>query len=146
MAPKTTRTGQDYEATVGDALMRARIAFRHGERIGKLPWGADHVVDYGCYEIDTIISLKYQGVPGTADEKIPFEVIKLQSALDTTHYKRAYIVIAGDGMRDKLSAYYLAGGLKEYLSAPHVRLVTTDQLLGLVSRGDLGRGTAALPG
>ena len=44
-----------------------------------------------------LISLKYQGVEGTAEEKIPFEFLKLQNAIDKYGYKSAIIVLCGDG-------------------------------------------------
>jgi len=44
-----------------------------------------------------LISLKYQKVEGTAEEKIPFEFIKLQNAIDKYKYNRAIIVLCGDG-------------------------------------------------
>tara|TARA_B100001113_G_scaffold139751_1_gene114629 strand:+ start:181 stop:657 length:477 start_codon:yes stop_codon:yes gene_type:complete len=44
----------------------------------------------------TLISLKYQKVEGTAEEKIPFEFIKLQNAINKHGYNRAIIVLCGD--------------------------------------------------
>ncbi len=43
-----------------------------------------------------LISLKYQKVEGTAEEKIPFEFIKLQNAINKYGYNRAIIVLCGD--------------------------------------------------
>ena len=44
----------------------------------------------------TLISLKYQKVEGTAEEKIPFEFIKLQNAINKYGYNKAIIVLCGD--------------------------------------------------
>ena len=44
----------------------------------------------------TLISLKYQGVEGTAEEKLPFEFIKLQNAINKYGYNKAIIVLCGD--------------------------------------------------
>ena len=44
-----------------------------------------------------LISLKYQAVEGTAEEKIPFEFLKLQNAIDKYGYESAIIVLCGDG-------------------------------------------------
>ena len=43
-----------------------------------------------------LISLKYQAVEGTAEEKIPFEFLKLQNAIDKYGYESAIIVLCGD--------------------------------------------------
>ena len=43
----------------------------------------------------TLISLKYQKVEGTAEEKIPYECYKLQDAIDTYGYDSAIIVLIG---------------------------------------------------
>ena len=45
----------------------------------------------------TLVSLKYQKIEGTAEEKIPFEVLKLQDAIDRYAYECAIIVLCGDG-------------------------------------------------
>ena len=44
----------------------------------------------------TLISLKYQKVEGTAEEKLPFEFIKLQNAINKYGYNKAIIVLCGD--------------------------------------------------
>ena len=43
-----------------------------------------------------LISLKYQQVAGTAEEKVPFEVMKLQDAIDDYGYESAIIVLCGN--------------------------------------------------
>ena len=44
-----------------------------------------------------LLSLKYQKVEGTSEEKIPFEFLKLQNAIDKYGYESAIIVLCGDG-------------------------------------------------
>ena len=43
-----------------------------------------------------LLSLKYQKVEGTSEEKIPFEFMKLQNAINKYGYKKALIVLCGD--------------------------------------------------
>ena len=43
-----------------------------------------------------LISLKHQEVAGTAEEKVPFEVMKLQDAIDDYGYESAIIVLCGN--------------------------------------------------
>ncbi len=50
---------------------------------------------------------------GTAEQKVPFEVICIEEALRTSSYQRAYIVLGGNGW--KLRDFYVSGGLNQYL-------------------------------
>ena len=43
-----------------------------------------------------LLSLKYQKVEGTSEEKIPFEFMKLQNAINKYGYEKALIVLCGD--------------------------------------------------
>jgi len=43
-----------------------------------------------------LLSLKYQDNGGTAEEKVPFEFMKLQNAINKYGYKKALIVLCGD--------------------------------------------------
>ena len=43
-----------------------------------------------------LVSLKYQAIEGTAEEKIPFEFWKLKDAIDKYGYESAVIVLCGD--------------------------------------------------
>jgi len=53
-------------------------------------WISDHIGGI-------LISLKYQKTAGTAEEKLLFELWKLQDAIDKYGYDRAIIVLCGDG-------------------------------------------------
>ena len=44
-----------------------------------------------------LISLKWQQSSGTAEQKVPFEVICLVDAMQSGGYKKAYLVLAGNG-------------------------------------------------
>ena len=71
----------------------------------------------------TLISLKYQKVEGTAEEKIPFEFIKLQDAINKYGYEKALIVLCGDGGRT-LKEEYLKEEFKNQMKqiAPDVSI------------------------
>jgi|TARA_S200002703_G_scaffold89441_1_gene77157 hypothetical protein len=43
-----------------------------------------------------LVSVKYQKIEGTAEEKIPFEFWKLKDAIDKYGYESAVIVLCGD--------------------------------------------------
>ena len=55
----------------------------------------------------TLLSLKYQKVEGTSEEKIPFEYLKLQDSIDNYEYDSAIIVLCGDDVWT-LKEYYLS--------------------------------------
>lgn len=52
-------------------------------------WTSDH-------KGGRLVSLKYQAIEGTAEEKIPFEFWKLKDAIDKYGYESAVIVLCGD--------------------------------------------------
>ncbi|MGH7779974.1 MAG: PD-(D/E)XK nuclease superfamily protein [Candidatus Binataceae bacterium] len=115
MPPRDTRTGAVLERMVLPALEKGGYAYRTQQRIGDRLGGGKQIVDVvaetGSERI--IISLKWQQVSGTAEQKVPFELICLEETLLTGSYSRAYIVLGGDGW--KLRDFYTSGGLDAYL-------------------------------
>lgn len=85
-----------------------------------------------------LISMKWQQTSGTAEQKVPFEVICLIKALDeyAERYQSAYLVLGGDGwsMRD----FYVRDGLARYIPAHRkVTIVTLEGFLGIANLGKL---------
>ena len=82
-----------------------------------------------------LVSLKWQQVQGTAEQKIPFEVICLVDAIlkDERFYK-AHLVLGGNGWRYK--EFYLAGGLNPYLNKAY--LVNMTSLENFVQKANQG--------
>jgi hypothetical protein len=81
-------------------------------RIGLRLGGGRHVVDYVATKADAtiLISVKWQQVSGTAEQKVPFEAICLCDALRTNpRFARAYLVLGGSGWR--LRDFYVGDGL-----------------------------------
>ena len=70
-------------------------------QVGTRPNGRKHMVDLIATRDghSILISLKWQQVGGTAEQKIPFEAICLSEALKQCHpkYDKAYIVLGGEG-------------------------------------------------
>ena len=107
-----------------------------GERLGV----AGHRIDVlasDSYERQYLISLKWQQTSGTAENKIPFEVISLAHARMTDErFYKAYLVLGGEGWRYK--EFYLKGGLDRHLSNPElVDIVSLDRFVGLANQGNL---------
>lgn len=63
-----------------------------------------------------LISAKWQEVSGTAEQKVPFEVICLADAILNSEgkYKKAFLILGGKGW--KLRKFYIGGGLKKHLT------------------------------
>lgn len=151
MAPLlSSRTGKATEQSIAQLLREAGYCFKAQDRGGKHPWGSTHIVDFLIRDRDTtqvlydptqtplaILSLKFQGVGGTADEKVPFELLALRHALDMGRAQRAYILIVGEGMRAKLRAWYLAGGPAQFMNCTGIKVIDYDRFTSLVNRGEL---------
>jgi hypothetical protein len=106
-----------------------------GQRLG----GGAHIVDAIAQRPDEepiIISLKWQQVSGTAEQKVPFEVMCLEEALKAGKYKRAYVVLGGEGW--KLRTFYTSGGLQSYLVLSGlVEIVTLESFVAKANAGRL---------
>jgi hypothetical protein len=108
--------------------------------IGTRPSGGRHKVD-AIAEKDgkrILISLKWQQGGGTAEQKVPFEVICLMDAVRKSkgNFIKAYVVLGGDGW--SLRSFYVGGGLEEYLKYSQlVEIVTLEQFIAKANRGKL---------
>ena len=137
MAARDTGTGKVLEQMVLPALENGGYAFETQESIGRRPGGARHKVDVLVTEPKRLlVSLKWQQVPGTAEQKVPFEVMCLAEAMREGEYERAYLVLGGQGWR--LREFYLGGGLEEHLRHAHlVNVVSLEEFVALANRGNL---------
>jgi hypothetical protein len=82
-----------------------------------------------------LVSVKWQQVTGTAEQKVPFEVICLLEALECGPYSKAFLVLGGEGW--KLRSFYVDGGLKKYLPIDgRVEILTLE---GFVARANSAR-------
>lgn len=137
---RQTSTGKVLEEMVLAALNRGRYVAAEQVVIGLRPTGHKHVVDIVAHAVNGkkyIVSLKWQQTSGTAEQKIPFEVICLKHAIITSdgEFTHAYLVLGGEGwsMRD----FYTSGRLEQYL--PYREYVTIASLEGFVGRANQGR-------
>ena len=72
-------------------------------------------------EEEDILSLKFQQVQGTAESQIIEEMCDLQDACDRYGYKRAIIVLAGNGW--KHADALISGVYRKWVNAPDVQVV-----------------------
>ncbi len=137
MTPRQTGTGSVLEAMVIPALTWGGYTHQKQVRIGTRPGGRKHIVDV-VVERDgrrILVSMKWQQSSGTAEEKVPFEVMCLAEALRAGAYDAAYLVLGGAGWT--LRDYYVSGGLKDHLV--HAALVHVVALEDFVARANQGR-------
>lgn len=135
---RDTRTGGVLEQMVLPSLDRGGYHHRLRVKIGQRMGCGSHYVDV-IAEKDSkkyLVSLKWQQVGGTAEQKIPFEVICLAEALESGDYERAYVVLGGEGWT--LRQLYTTGGLSKYLrGTERVAIVTLESFVAKANRGAL---------
>jgi hypothetical protein len=138
MTPRNTNTGGVLEAMILPALDRGRYTHETQVNIGARCGGGTHKIDALAHkEAETILlSLKWQQTGGTAEQKVPFEVMCLADAVRAGKANRAYLVLGGDGWT--LRDYYTSGQLSEHLThAGLVRVVTLEAFIRLANNGHL---------
>ena len=138
MTPRNTSTGAVLEAMILPALERGRYTHETQVVVGTRCGGGTHKADaVACKGTDKIVvSLKWQQTSGTAEQKVPFEVMCLADAVRTGSAVRAYLVLGGD--RWTLRDYYTSGALSDHLThAALVRVVTLEAFVRLANNGEL---------
>ena len=138
MSPRNTRTGGVLERMILPALEQGGYAYRTQVNLGQRLGGGRHFVD-AVAEKDgrsLLLSVKWQQVSGTAEQKVPFEVICLAEALEAGGYAKAYLVLGGEGW--KLRSFYTTGGLDKHLvNAGKVEVTTLEGFIGRANQGKL---------
>ncbi len=84
------------------------------------------------------VSLKWQQVSGTAEQKVPFEIMCLADAIRGSQgrFKRAYLVLGGEGWR--LREYFLHGNMHEYLrNCDQVEIISLEGFVAKANQGKL---------
>ncbi len=138
MPPRDTTTGRVLEAMILPSLARGGYSYLTQQLVTARPGGRRHFVDV-IAEKDGhryLISLKWQQVSGTAEQKVPFEVISLIDAAQKGGFAKAYLVLGGDGwiLRD----FYTEGGLTKHLiDADKVEILTLERFVAIANKGEL---------
>ena len=138
MTPRNTNTGAVLEAMVLPALERAGYQYEKQVVIGRRCGGGPHRVDAIARKDGRaiIVSLKWQQSVGTAEQKVPYEVMCLAEAVRSGAFARAYLVLGGD--RWTLRDYFTSGALTEHLvHASAVEVVTFEAFIRLANNGEL---------
>jgi hypothetical protein len=131
MSPRSTTTGGVLEAMILPALKRGGYTYLTQQHIGDRFGGGKHFVDVIAEKDGKryLVSMKWQQVSGTAEQKVPFEVICLADAVRQGAFHKAYLVLGGEGW--KLRTFYVGGGLRSYLvDADKVEILTLEAFVG----------------
>ncbi len=135
---RNTSTGGVLEAMVLPALKNGGYSCTVQVKVGKRLSGGNHFVDVVAEQDGRklLISMKWQQVSGTAEQKVPYEVICLLEALEDAQYSKAYLVLGGEGWT--LRSYFIGDGLKKFLAyADKVEIVTLEGFVGRANAGKL---------
>ena len=140
MGSRDTTTGSNYEAIIEMCIKRSceknNLEAISQATIGTKPGGGKHRVDWEIIdkqdpESRGLISCKYQGTSGTAEEKMAYEVIKLLYTMKTdTRYKKSWIIMGGEGWSAGMREF-IKNHLSEWIPSMRdkVEILTTDQLI-----------------
>jgi hypothetical protein len=135
---RNTSTGGVLEAMVLPALKNGGYTYEVQVKVGKRLSGGNHFVDVVAEQDGRrlLISMKWQQVSGTAEQKVPYEVICLLEALEDAQYGKAYLVLGGEGWT--LRSYFIGDGLKKFLAyADKVEILTLEGFVGRANAGKL---------
>jgi|SRR5258708_4723753 hypothetical protein len=138
MTPRNTRTGGVLEQMVLPALDQGGYGYKVQVNIGQRLGCGQHFVDVMAERSGRLIliSMKWQQVSGTAEQKVPFEVICLLDALKSGNYAKAYLVLGGEGW--SLRDFFVGDGLQKYLNyAEKVEILTLESFVGRANAGKL---------
>lgn len=140
MASRDTTTGSNYEAIIEMCIKRSceknNLFAISQANIGIKPGGGKHRVDWEIIDKDDsnsrgLISCKYQGTSGTAEEKMAYEVIKLLYTMKLdSRYKKSWIIMGGEGWSTGMRTFinnHLSDWIPEMQDK--VSILTTDQLI-----------------
>ena len=99
-----TRTGTGQELMIESLLEFNHYNYQKQVFIGKQLFNnrykADFVVDNSI-----IVSLKWQQVAGTAEQKVIYEIASLIKIIENDNFKKAYVVIGGNGFSRNAKEY-----------------------------------------
>lgn len=141
---KHSKTGRVFELSVLPALEYGGYEIREQEYIGQ-DFAGGLRIDIVARNVGEgfpdqfLISLKWQQVGGTAEQKIPFEIIRLKHAIQSSGlYRHAYLVLGGPIRAWTLRNFYISDEFERHL--PHrdyVTIMTWEEFTALANNGDL---------
>ena len=111
-----------------EAISQANIGIKPGGGKHRVDW---EIIDKSDPNSRGLISCKYQGTSGTAEEKMAYEVIKLLYTMKLdSRYKKSWIIMGGEGWSTGMREF-INNHLSAWIPAMQnkVSILTTDQLI-----------------
>lgn len=109
------KSGRDLELSVSQVGTELGLVVEIQVAVGRRIWGARRQIDVVLKHPETRVSLgvecKYQGVTGSAEEKIPATIDDIRA-----WPIRGIVVFAGEGFSENIKAYLLSTGKAVELS------------------------------
>jgi hypothetical protein len=139
--PRNTRTGNVLELMILPALTQGGYTYETQVPIGVRLGGGRHIVDVVAKDrngLEYLISMKWQQVSGTAEQKVPFEIVCLADAIANSdgRFARGYLVLGGDGW--KLREFFTSGLLVRYFrNIEAVSIMALESFIARANRGEL---------
>ena len=138
--PRNTRTGNVMEDMLTNSLKQGNYEFNKGANVGTRLGGGKHMVDILVYEKDEVylVSSKSQQTSGTAEQKIPFEVMCLGDVIRNNQtVTKAYLVLGGKGWSRK--EYFLSNEFKNDLAefCKKVRIIDLEDFVAIANQRKL---------
>jgi hypothetical protein len=138
---RNTNTGGVLESMVLPALVRGGYSVHKQVKIGiRLGGKGRHMVDAVAEKdgVKILISSKWQQTSGTAEQKVPFEVMCLAEAMidNPGVFARAYIILGGDGWT--LRDFFINGGMNKFFrDTDKVSILALERFIALANNGQL---------
>jgi hypothetical protein len=140
VASRDTSTGSNYESIIEACIKRSceknDLKAVGQAFVGIKPGGGKHRVDWEIIDKNNddnrgLVSCKYQGTSGTAEEKMAYEVIKLLHAMNTdSRYKKSWIIMGGEGWSPGMREF-IKNHLPEWIPGmkDSVFILSTDEII-----------------
>jgi hypothetical protein len=140
VASRDTTTGSNYESIIEACIKRSceknDLKAVGQAFVGIKPGGGKHRVDWEIIDNNNddnrgLVSCKYQGTSGTAEEKMAYEVIKLLHAMNTdSRYKKSWIIMGGEGWSPGMREF-IKNHLPEWIPGmkDSVFILSTDEII-----------------
>ncbi len=137
---RDTKTGAVMEQMVLPAIERGGYEYFRQVEIGERLGGGKHIVDMVAYDqeqVGFLISLKWQQVSGTAEQKVPYEALCLIDAVlqEPGRYARAYLVLGGPSW--SLRDFFTDGLLPFLRHEEKLSILSLESFVARANRGEL---------
>ena len=133
-----TRTGTGQEIMIESLLKYNNYNYEKqifiGNQLFNNRYKADFVIDNSI-----IVSLKWQQVPGTAEQKVIYEIASLIKIIgESDKYKMAYLVIGGNGFSSNAKEYLFSQRYTDILkNGDLVRSISVEDFIARLNNNNL---------